>query len=276
MPTDVPTDLLPERSVLLALWLTATRGRDLAAGAGSVALADLVEHVEGDDEPHRVLAASADTPVGLAWLAARLDQGAEVAAVLPAPGDPHGAPAAVAAEAVAAGECLLLHTDGPWAAVPQVEEFGPPDDLGHLVTWRLHPLDRDWRPLLPGVLGTLAEAEQALRAATTQATAALVALDVARWRPDVARALADLRRGPELPLPPGLDPRVVRVLTDASRLRAVVALAGQDDGAAVSAHQADRRTTALRDVERSARRAVAAATLAAGRLPSRHQPSTDR
>ena len=52
----------------------------------------------------------------------------------------------------------------------------------------------------------------------------------------------------------------VRVLTSAARLRAIVALAAQDDGAAVNLWQADQRSTALRGcVDRMARRAMSAA-----------------
>jgi len=49
------------------------------------------------------------------------------------------------------------------------------------------------------------------------------------------------------------------VLASAARLRAIVALATQDDGAAVNLWQADQRSTALREVDRMARRAMAAA-----------------
>jgi len=51
------------------------------------------------------------------------------------------------------------------------------------------------------------------------------------------------------------------VLTDALRMREVVALATVDDGAAVTSWQADRRTEVLRGLDRAARHAVVAATL---------------
>jgi hypothetical protein len=60
-------------------------------------------------------------------------------------------------------------------------------------------------------------------------------------------------------LPDGLDGRRAAVLASAARLRAIVALATQDDGAAVNLWQADQRSTALREVDRMARRAMAAA-----------------
>ena len=58
----------------------------------------------------------------------------------------------------------------------------------------------------------------------------------------------------------------MRVLASAARLRAIVALATQDDGAAVNLWQADQRSTALRDVDRMARRAMAAAASTADGL----------
>ncbi len=57
------------------------------------------------------------------------------------------------------------------------------------------------------------------------------------------------------------------------RLRRIVDLATHDEGGAVNVWQADQRATALREVGRAARRAVAAATLAA---TGPAQPSTDR
>ena len=86
-------------------------------------------------------------------------------------------------------------------------------------------------------------------------------IDVARWREDAAESIAALRDIgiPSWRLPDGLDGRTVRVLTSAARLRAIVALATQDDGAAVNLWQADQRSTALKDVDRMARRAMSAA-----------------
>ncbi|MBX9244497.1 hypothetical protein ICW40_06710, partial [Actinotalea ferrariae] len=184
------------------------------------------------------------------------------AALLPVPGDVTGLPPAVAAAAVEAGECVLAHAAGrSWAAVPEVIAFGSAFDTGHLVTWRVHEVP-DWRPRLPGVVGTLSEAELSLREAMREATEALAQLDVARWREDAADAIAALRSdvGEGWHLPPGLAPRAVRVLATAARLRAMVDLATADDGGAVNLWQADQRSAALRHVDHAARRAVAAAT----------------
>lgn len=246
------------RSVLLALWLA-----EPGPGAGPVQRT--LDAVQGDDEPHRVTTAGTDVPAtgaGLADLVAAWASGPRtVAAVLPAPGDPAGTPAAVAAPALEAGEAVLVSTPaGDFAAVPQVEEFGSVYEPGHLVTWAVHAVP-PWQTALVGQVGTLAEADRALTAALSRATEALVALDVARWRPDAAEQIAALRSAADArSLPPGLDARRVRMLGTAARLRAIVRIATSDDGAAVNLWQADQRTSALRDVERAARHALAAAT----------------
>ena len=51
----------------------------------------------------------------------------------------------------------------------------------------------------------------------------------------------------------------LRVLSLAARLRAIVALVTADDGGAVNLWQADQRSTALREIDRSARRAMSLA-----------------
>lgn len=255
------------RSVLLALWLA-----EPSPGAGPVRA--LLDAVQGDDEPHRVTldpgtGVVSSSAVGLLGLAGLADLVAlwgsgprTVAAVLPAPGDPAGAPAAVAGAAQEAGEAVLVSTpESDWAAVPRVEEFGSVYELGHQVVWEVSPVPA-WRDALVGQVGTLREAERELAGALTRATAALTSLDVARWRDDAAEEIAALRGGsvPDWPLPPGLDPRRRRVLATAARLRAIVGLATGDDGAAVNLWQVDQRSTALRDVDRAARRALAVAT----------------
>lgn len=273
---DDGEDLLElPRSVRLALWLGGV-------GAGADPVRRAVRAVQGDDEPHAVTGADQVVPDGgtLDELVAAWGSGPRrTAALLPVPGDVSGLPPGVSEIAVEAGECLLVGLPhGCWAAVPEVVAFGSAYEVGHLVTWRLRPV-ADWRNTLPGVVGTLSEAEQALRHALREATEALAGLDVARWRPDAAATIASLRSDadPGWPLPP-IAPRALRVLAGAVRLRAIVALATADDGGAVNLWQADQRSAALRHIDHAARRAVAAATLAASAVdqPSTDQPSTER
>lgn len=254
----------------LALWLAAPL-------TGRAAVRHAASAVQLDDEPHVVRGlpgqdGDADLEALLRTWAGRTD---EVAALLPVPGD-LGVPADVAALVAEAGECVLvLVDDGAWALVPEVVAFGSPDDLGHLVTWHVRALP--WARTLVGPVGTLAESEHELRTVLREAVSALDDLDVAHWRPEAAAALARWRTDTGLgPVPDGLDPRAVRVLVEALRLRSIVALATQDDGGAVNLWQADQRSTALREVDRASRRAVAAATLAAGRRAAGRQASTDR
>ncbi|WP_315097354.1 hypothetical protein [uncultured Cellulomonas sp.] len=248
------------RSVLLALWLAD----------GSADRPALVGAVQSDDEPHSVQRRpAADEPsrddVGDEPLSALLDacdgSPRDVAAVLPVPGDPGATPASVSSAATEAGEAVLIRTPAEClVAVPVVQRFGTALEPGHLVTWEVSDVP-DWRHAVHARTGSLQDAERELREGLLQATEALVRLDIARWRPDAAEAVAALR-DLELPawrLPDSLEGRRVRVLASAARLRAIVALATQDDGAAVNLWQADQRSTALREVDRMARRAMAAA-----------------
>lgn len=236
------------RSVLLALWLTGSGDPDRAVAA-----------VQDDDEPHAVDADGerCTLPEWWTWLGTV----EEAAVVLPVPGEPVAAPPAVSQDAVLAGECVLLRAGTRTvAAVPHVEQFGSAYEPGHLVTWRAVAVP-DWRTAVWAQVGTLEDAERDLRQGLLTATEALTSLGVERWRPDAADAIAGVRDGalPEHRLPRGVAPQRLRVLSSAARLRGIVELATQDDGGAVNTWQADQRATALREVDRVARRAMAAA-----------------
>ncbi len=248
------------RSVLLALWL----------GGDGVGRGPLLSAVQSDDEPHTVrYEPGSNDPVRddvttepLSSLLDAVEPGPrETATVLPAPGDLGATPAAVSAAATDAGEAVLVRSGHTClVAVPLVERFGSHLEPGHLVTWEVTEV-ADWRHAVHARTGSLAEAERDLQQGLLQVTDALQRLDVARWRPDAAESIVALRDIglPTWRLPDGLDGRTVRVLTSAARLRAIVTLAAQDDGAAVNLWQADQRSTALRDVDRLARRAMSAA-----------------
>lgn len=251
------------RSVLLASWGTAALTGGASADQARVA-------VEGDDEPHGVVVrggapvASCDGGDLAGLLSALRAAGvAGLRVVLPSPGDVLGlpGPAAVNAEALEAGECVLTVGGPPMALVPEVEGFGSRWEPGTHVTW--HVLDCE--PSTVTDVGSLGEAERELREALLSATAALDDLDVARWRPDAAVRLQSLRRGvvSEATLPAGTPPRAVRVVDLAWRVRGIVELAAEDDGGSVSGWEATRRAEALRGLDRTGRRALVAAANAA-------------
>lgn len=155
-----------------------------------------------------------------------------------------------------------------WALVPDVEPFGSALEQGFFVTWELVRIEA-WEHRALGTVGSLSEAERGLQRGLREATEALMELDVSRWRDTAGGAIAALRETVDLRpwLPPTLDPRRSHVFQSAARLRAIVDLATEDDGGAVNLWQADQRSTALREVDRVARHAMAAATLHTPLLP---------
>ena len=246
---DVP------RSVRLAAWGTA-----VLRGEASVAAA--VQAVTRDDEPHAVTSPDAADGDLAALLGDLLGSASSLRVVLPAPGDVLGLPGPPSFNIAAldAGECVISCArpgQPPVGLVPVVVAFGSQWEPGAMVAWQRHAVDQrrvtDW--------GSLSEAERALRTVLAEATRSLSALDVARWREDAAERIAAVRDGglPRDVLPPGTDARSVRVLGTAARVRAIVALAGEDDGATVSGWEATQRTRALAGVDGVARRAMAAA-----------------
>ncbi|MFZ5869981.1 MAG: hypothetical protein ACOYXW_05565 [Actinomycetota bacterium] len=244
------------RAVRLSLWGTA-------ALRGRVPRSACLAAVQRDDEPHTV----SGEPTAAGTLADLLDElggaGASlVRVVLPAPGDPSDltGPPAFTAAATEAGEAAVVRLgDDALGLVPEVTAFGSALEPGALVDWRVHRA----RPLRPPT-ETLADADRALREALRSATEVLAALDVSRWREDAAERILAVRDGglARDALPPGTDPRAARVLATATRVRAIVELALEDDGAAVTGWEATRRSATLRDVDAVARRSLAAAVTA--------------
>ncbi len=237
------------RSVLLALWLTAPADARRATRA-----------VQGEDEPHAVHRGDDDVVPLVQWLTDSASA-TEVGVALPVPGEPVAVPPPASGAAIDVGESVLVaRGDATSVAVPHVQRFGSELEPGHLVRWHVTPVP-DWRPAAHAQVGSLEEAERALRDGLRTATEALVDLGVARWSADAAEEITVVRDGALTPsrIPPGVEPQRLRVLTSAARLRAIVRLATRDDGGAVNTWQADQRSTALREVDRVARRAMAAA-----------------
>ncbi len=269
---DVP------RSVRLAAWGVAVLRQEVEVDRA-------VRAVTGLDEPHGVATASGPEP-GPPGTPGQGGEPGEVATtlpdllavwartgisslrvVLPVAGDLLGlpGPAAFNTRALEAGECVLADrtVDGVWVpqahwgAVPEITEYGSVYERGYLVQWQLHRVPP--RPAL--TVATLAEADRELKQALMEATAELARLDVARWREDAADRVLAVRDGglPRTALPPSAPPRSVEVLGRAARVRAIVELAAEDDGASVSAYEAQRRAQALRGLDGVARRAMVAA-----------------
>jgi hypothetical protein len=92
-----------------------------------------------------------------------------------------------------------------------------------------------------------------------ETTQRLVALDVARWRPEIADVLSDLRHDGAAPLPPHLGPRRVETVDRAMLCREVVGLAVEHEGGAVTAAEIEARRQALAPLDRAARHALVAA-----------------
>ncbi|MBK5248188.1 MAG: hypothetical protein JJE50_01950 [Actinomycetales bacterium] len=247
MTIDLP------RSVLAALWIGSLNRPD---GAGSLARA--VASVQGDDEPHRT-----DVGEPLAVLIGDA-LGAEVVAVLPAPGEPVALGGRAGAAAMEAGECLVIGAppggSSGRVAVPDVTVFGSHLEPGALVTW--HVFDG---PAAVVAVDSPGDARRLLAEALGIAVDALTRMDVARWREVAAEEIALLASQSvpsslEVLLPPELDPRRAELLVRAARLEAIVELAVADDGAAVNTWQVDQRAAALRHVASAARRAMSAAS----------------
>lgn len=228
-------------SVVLSWWGTAWLRGD--------AVPDLVlDAVIGDDATHAVagLPGEDGTVTLLGALAALRRAGATAfGCALPAPGDPLGlgGPPAFNAAALDVGEAVV---------VAGCDLGLVPTRVGATVVWEASPAAR--RPL-PDV----GEADRELRRALLESADALAALDVARWRPDVADELIDLRRPRPVVTAPGVPARCLDLAGRGLQALTIVDLALADDGGAVTAAEAEQRRAALQPLDRAGRRALVAA-----------------
>lgn len=242
------------RSTRLVSWVRAWR-------AGIVAYDDMTDEVAGDEE-HLVADAPGtwcDVPLREALSALSRLHPDEVRLVLPVPGDPRGlpGPGPFSSAALLAGEGAIA---GRLGLVPQVRTHtSGSGDTFETVVWQVYPL-----PEAPGPTGgepSAAEAEAALSSALVTATTQLTRLDIAAWNPEIATALAALRR-PEngAELPPGYTPRARRLFARACVLDQVLALAEvAAPGGAVNSFEMQQRDEALRPLTVACRQALVAA-----------------
>ena len=226
-------------SARVAWWGTSwLRGHIVADQLLDALLTDSVTHVVAglDDEPLPIVTA----------LARLRTQGATgFGAAFPAEGDPVGlgGPAVFNADALDVGEAVVAVGAGVGLT---------PRAVGPTYEWRA-------QPAAPRQLPDVGEADRGLRLALVEGTQALAALDVARWRPEVADRLLNLRHRPVLDAPPGVPTRCVDLAGRGLQALEIAVLALEDDGGAISAAEIGARRAALTPLERAGRRALVAA-----------------
>lgn len=229
-------------SVRLALWFSAWCD-------GLVSLDETRDRIIDIDTAHDVVGLPGQdesVPLILALGALRAERASGAGLALPQPGDPLGlaGPPQFNAEALDVGEAAVLRG---------VDLGLVPVRAGAGVVWRCLPAYE--RRQVPD----LAEADTGLRATLPRVADALAGMDVGRWRPEVADELMALRRTEELDVPAQMSSRAQQMVGLATRCRRIVDLALADDGAAITAAQADERREALLPLDRAARRALVAA-----------------
>ncbi|MFD2080978.1 hypothetical protein SAMN05421678_104342 [Actinopolymorpha cephalotaxi] len=232
------------RSVLLSTWANSW-----LLGATSLDEAD--EAIRAGDAAHHVIGLPGqDEPVPLLLSLGTLrNLGTRaVSPALPVPGDPLGlaGPPDFTQAAIEAGEAVVCEGAG-LGLVPHV--------IGAGVQWRVYAAT----PAPPEGFG---DASLELAHTLQEVIDTLADLDVARWRPEMAEALIDLREvgsRSQDGLPPGYAPRAEALATRARRCLLVCELALADEGGSASAYEADSRRRALRRLEHASRRALVAA-----------------
>lgn len=229
-----------EAGLRLAWWGTAWL-------RGHVVADELLDAVIGDDATHLVLGDGPDAGPAepLAFGLGRLRRLGLTALglALPVEGDllGLGGPRALNEAAVEAGVAVI----GAGVALVPVR-------VGASVTWHVMAAERRQLP-------DVGEASRALRAELPATADRLAALDVAKWRPEVADELLNLRRLALPAAPQGTPADCVELAARGLQALVIVDLARYDDGGAVSSYEASQRWEALSGLERAARRAVVAA-----------------
>jgi hypothetical protein len=233
------------RSGRLVAWTRAWQ-------AGLASYDEVLDSTRGGDRSHRVTGAAGDLTLGGFLLEVRR---VVPGLVLPVPGDPRGlpGPGPFTDHALSVGEAVLA---GTWGLVPEIRQVGGAAGPVTTVDWHSYPVPVSVPEQVP-----VADAEHDLSDAIRETATALTRLDVARYRPELAAALADLRRpATDVALPPGYPARAHRLLALADRITTILRLAAIDaPGAAVTANAAVLRDDLLRPVATAARRARLAA-----------------
>jgi hypothetical protein len=213
---------------------------------GHVVLDLVLDAVLADDATHVVAGlpgVEGSVGLGRALSEIRVGGAPGFGLALPEPGDPVGigGPPAFSAAALEAEEAVVA---GSFGLVPR--------RVGAAVEWTAYVA-------APRQLTDVGEADRGLRRALQDTATSLAALDVARWRPEAADALMDLHHRPALQPPPGTPARCADLAARALQARAIVALALEDDGGALSAAETASRRAALQPLGSAARRGLVAA-----------------
>ncbi|HEY2831763.1 MAG TPA: hypothetical protein VGJ14_05010 [Sporichthyaceae bacterium] len=242
----------PSRCGRLVAWGNAVLAGLISpdTAADQVAGADACHRVSGPDRAETTL------PVVLAGLRSAGVRG--LLLVLPVPGDPSGlpGPAGFNNRALEAGQAVLTVGGNPQGLVPSVDPVDPDGPPGIVVRWHVEGVLTRAGYHLP----SLAEAERELSETLREVTVALSELDLARWRPQLAEALSEIRSGTGAPgLAPGYPGRAHRVLASAQRLAAIADLVRADPAGAAAAGSTSTRDALLRPLATAARRATVAA-----------------
>ncbi|KAA1415820.1 hypothetical protein F0U44_19445 [Nocardioides humilatus] len=210
---------------------------------------DYVDGVLGDDTTHVFAGPTGSRSLLEVTVDLRRACATALGAAFPAPGDPCGlaGPPDFSMAATDAGEAVV--------ALGVLAEPGigwVPVQVGQAVEWSSYSASRRRPP-------DLGEADRSLRGTLLAAANGLARLDVAAWRPEVADALHDLRDGEPLVAPPGVPDRAADVARRALHLLAVVDLALDSEGGAVSTGEIAARRAVLVPLGTTARHALAAA-----------------
>ena len=234
-------DAVIDPALRLAWWGTAWLH-------GHVVADELLDAVIGDDATHLVAGAPGEVEplaVGLGRLR-RLGL-TSLGLALPAEGDllGLGGPRAFNEAAIEAGVAVV--GQGGTQGVGLV-----PTRVGAAVTWHVMSAERRQLP-------DVGEASRTLRAELVATADRLAALEVAKWRPEVADELMNLRRLSLPAAPAGIPAACVELAARGLQALAIVDLARYDDGGAVSSYEIAQRWEALTGRERPGRRAVGAA-----------------
>lgn len=154
-----------------------------------------------------------------------------------------GGPAAFNAAAIEAGEAVVA-VNAAAALVPR--------RVGPTVEWTAYPATRRQVP-------DIGEADRELRATLLTSANALADLDVARWRPEIADELLNLRRLRVPTSPPGVPPRCAELAARGLQAIGIAELARIDDGDALSVTAVEQRRAAIVPLDVAGRRALVAA-----------------